>query len=35
MIDIGTMQWILFWLALFSDNPGVWLVWIGALIFLK
>lgn len=36
MITTGQLQWVLFWIAVFSGsgNEGLWFVWIGSLIFL-
>lgn len=34
MITRGQMQWILFWIALFGGEPGLWMVWSGSVILL-
>lgn len=33
-ITVGQVQWILFWIAVFGKSDGLWVVWIGSLLFL-
>lgn len=28
----GQIQWILFWIAVFSGQTWAWIVWIGSLV---